>query len=86
MGVDKDDNATFHLFKPSGKWAYSERGYASFHLWENYTHRDQRLQVLADNGDKMPGINGQGYGYNVVVIPDDNVEWGWPLHINAVSE
>jgi len=34
----------------------------------------------------MPGINGQGWGYHVVVVGDDDLEHGWPLHLNAASE
>lgn len=80
------ENATFHLFKPSGKWAYSGRGYASFHLYDTFTHADQRAQILSDNDGKMPGINGTGDRYHVVVIGDESNAHGWPLHINGVPE
>lgn len=81
-----DDNASFHMFKPSGKWGYSGRGYLSADVFNVFTQHEQRQQILADNGDKMPGLNGQGWGMHVIVIGDDNLDHGWPLHLNAVSE
>jgi len=83
--MTRDGNATFYLFKPSGKWAYSGRGYASFHLYDTFTHAEQRAQILADNGGEMPGISGTGNNYHIVVIGDDDLAHGWPLHINAVQ-
>ena len=81
----RDGNATFHLFKPSGKWGYSGRGYLSADVFSVFSHIDQRRQILRDNNGEMPGINGQGNGYHVVVIGDDDLAHGWPLHLNAVS-
>lgn len=81
-----NDNATFHLFKPSGKWGYSGRGYLSREVFDVFSHKEQREQILVDNGGEMPGINGKGYGYHVVVIGDDDLPHGFPLHLNAVPE
>lgn len=83
--MDKN-NATFHLFKPSGKWGYSDRGYLSPDVFCVFTSAERRQQILNDNGGTMPGISGRGEGYHVVVIGDDNIDHGWPLHLNAVSE
>lgn len=81
MGVGKE-NATFYTFKQSGKWAYSGRGYASKSLWELFTHAGQRMQLLDDNGGSVPGMNGNGVNYIIVVVPDEDCPHGWPLHIN----
>lgn len=78
-----DGNATFMTFKPSGKWAYSGRGWAMPMLWERFTHVEQRHQLLNDNGGSVPGMNGNGVGYIIVVIPDEDCPHGWPLHINV---
>lgn len=80
---DTNHNAVFYTFKPSGKWAYGGRGYASEKLFCCFTHAEQRAQVLADNGGNCPGINGKGDGYTIVVIVDEEQPHGWPLHINA---
>lgn len=77
------ENASFHLFKPSGKWGYSGRGYLSADVFCVFTGRERRQQILDDNRGQMPGISGQGWGYHVVVIGDDGLEHGWPLHLNA---
>lgn len=79
------ENASFHLFRPTGKWGYSGRGYLSPAVFEVFSHADQRAQILADNGDLMPGILGTGESYHVVVIGDEDLAHGWPLHLNAVS-
>lgn len=78
------ENATFHLFKPSGKWGYSGRGHLSAEVFHIFTHFAQRQQILRDNGGKMPGINGTGDGYHIVVIGDEDLAHGFPLHINAM--
>lgn len=77
------ENATFHTFKPSGKWAYSGRGHASKLLFDTFTHNEQRHVILDDNGGSVPGMNGNGVGYTIVVIPDEDCPHGWPLHINV---
>lgn len=76
------ENATFYTFKPSGKWKYSGRGYAMPMLWERFTHVEQRAQILKDNNNCVPGMNSDGEGLIIVVIPDENCPHGWPLHIN----
>lgn len=79
------ENATFYTFKPSGKWAYSGRGNASDLLFHTFTHNEQRAVIIDDNGGCIPGMNGNGVGYTIVVIPDENHTSGWPLHINVVQ-
>jgi hypothetical protein len=81
--MEKKENASFHLFKPSGKWGYSGRGHLSEKVFGVFRQIEQRQQLLADNGGKMPGINGDGEGYTVVVVGDDDLPHGWPLHLNA---
>jgi len=83
--MTRDGNATFHMFKPSGTWGYSGRGYLSQDVFTVFSHAEQRAQILKDNDGKMPGMNGTGSNYHVVVIGDDDLAHGWPLHINAVQ-
>lgn len=84
----RDGNASFHMFKPSGKWANSGRGYLSADVFNAFDQHAQSRQILSDNGGNMPGISSGGWGYTVVVIGDDNLAHGWPLHLNfrAISE
>lgn len=77
-------NATFHLFKPSGKWAYTGRGYLSEHVFKVFSDVDRRGQILHDNCEEMPGVRGNGDYFNVVVIGDDDLPHGWPLFLHAL--
>lgn len=80
------ENASFYMFKTSGKWAYSGRGHLSEHVFKVFSNVDMRAQILNDNNEQMPGINSNGDGYNVVVIGDESLPYGWPLHLNALGE
>ena len=79
------ENASFYMFKASGKWAYSGRGHLSEHVFKVFSNVDMRAQILNDNDEQMPGISGNGDSYNVVVIGDDSLPYGWPLHLNALQ-
>lgn len=71
--------ATFHIFKPSGKWYASGRGQLPLETFKTFTGEAQRAVVLLANDRKMPGITGHGANMRVVVIPDDDHPSGWPL-------
>lgn len=70
------ENATFHTFKTSGKWAYSGRGYLpeDFNMAE-----DMRSFIMTQNGHKCPGMSTDGSDLTLVIIPDENHPTGWPL-------
>lgn len=76
------DNATFYTFKPSGKWKYKGRGYASPELYTCWDRDEKRQRILADNGGKMPGMSTDGSDLIVMVAIDDDAEHGWPLLIH----
>jgi hypothetical protein len=38
---------------------------------------------LEANGGKMPGLNSAGWLFDVVVILDPDVDYGWPLLLKA---
>lgn len=64
-----DNEATYHYFKPSGKWAYTRRGVTiAGHHYGRKTHADLR----ALNQGNLPGIASGGEYYTIVVIDDND--------------
>jgi hypothetical protein len=80
-----DANATFHIFKaPHGKWYTSDRGFMPESVWQPYYNAvAPRPLILEANGGKMPGLNSAGWLFDVVVILDPDVDYGWPLLLKA---
>lgn len=74
-------NATFFAFKTGGshKWAYSGRGYLSRDVFGVHTVAERREQMLRDNGGLFPGMSGRADDYALVIIGDEELEYGWPL-------
>jgi hypothetical protein len=79
------ENATFHSFRESGKWYATGRGYLSPQTFEVFTARARRAEILVSNGNKFPGLSGQGNDFTYVVIPDEDCPQGYPLLLNPVS-
>lgn len=78
--TEKVTNCTVYSFKDSGKYYTHGRGVATEDLFIN-THgaRDKRTKLLDLNDGKCPGLSGQGSGFTLVVIPDDDVAYGFPV-------
>lgn len=64
-------NATFWIFKPSGKYYTHERGYTI--AQEAFITQDTRAAMLAANDGRMPGLSGVGSEFFVMVVPDDDL-------------
>lgn len=74
------ENATFHSFKPSGKWYATGRGHLSPDAFSVVFDKEARVhRILKDNDGKWPGLGGRGDEFTLVVFGDDNVDYGWPL-------
>lgn len=73
LEVEKPQEATFYYFKRSGKYYSEGRGYipATNEIWS-------RSELLAFNDFKMPGLNGPGDSFRIVIIPLESAEFGWP--------
>lgn len=69
-------NATFHSFKPSGKWYTTDRGHLPETIHTVYTRRERQNLILAANGDRYPGLSHGGSHFTWVIIPDEE---GLPL-------
>lgn len=79
----KPDNATFMAFKPSGKWYTMERGVLSEDTFgKAYSPPERREKLLASNGGKYPGLSSTGSEFFLVVIPDEEVSFGFPLMLH----
>lgn len=79
------DNATFYSFKPSGKYYSTGRGAIEAQNYEPISNEERRLDIVKQNGGKMPGLNSIGSSLMVIVVPDESVEFGWPLFLSAIS-
>lgn len=75
-------NATIHTYRVSGKWYATGRGVTDNTLYVNcHDSYSRRERLLVLNGDKCPGLRSRGDEFIVVVVPDENVECGFPLMI-----
>jgi hypothetical protein len=73
-------NATFHTFKASGKWYTSERGTLTPDCYgEPFTPIERRKRIIQANGGKCPGLSHIGSEFVLVIIPDESVDFGFPL-------
>lgn len=78
-------NATFHCFKARGKWYASARGVLPRSVHEPYYQggADARPKIHAANGGCIPGLSGPGDHFIVVVVPDEDVDFGFPILMHA---
>jgi hypothetical protein len=72
-------NAIFHCFKTSGKWYAGDYGNLSKETFEVFSNRERREELLKSNNGNFPGIGGRGEEFIFVVIPNEEVEFGFPL-------
>lgn len=72
-GEDNMVKAQFYYFKSSGKYYTQGEGVVppTNETWS-------RDQILALNGGRMPGLSSTGVDFQVVIIPDETAETGWP--------
>lgn len=73
-------NATFHSFKPSGKWYATGRGVLPEEVYREFDLVKRRRLVPEANGGRYPGLSTVGTGFIRVIIPDDTHPNGFPLH------
>lgn len=71
--VTEPQEAMFYYFKRSGKYYTDGKGFipATNEVWS-------REQLLHVNEGNMPGLNGAGLGFRIVVIPEAEAVYGWP--------
>lgn len=79
--MSSEHNATFHCFKPRGKWYTTARGVLPRSVHEPYYQggADARPKICAANNGCMPGLSGPGDGLIVVVVADEEVDFGYPI-------
>lgn len=86
--MNKQHNATFYIFKKSGKYYTHARGNTV--TCDNFidhisSRTSTREEVLKANKGKMPGLIDDGYEYVVTIIPDEDIDSikyvCWPLHL-----
>lgn len=77
-------NATFYIFKPSGKYYTEDRGVITPNVFRDVANTF-RERVLACNKKKMPGLSSEGEWARVVIILDKEVDFGWPLCLEPTS-
>lgn len=79
--LERPNNCTFLAFKLSGKMYSSERGYLPKEVFEPYL-RDGLAAILIDHDGKWPGLSGAGHEFTRVVVPDHDLDYGFPFLIN----
>lgn len=73
-------NATFLIFKDSGKYYDTARGHLSKRLFDPYYRSSEaRGIIVQDNGGRCPGLSTSGEGMVIVVMPDESLGHGWPI-------
>lgn len=76
-------NATFYIFKHSGKYYTHARGMMiTKEAFVDFT-TSTREELLKANGGKLPGLSSRGDDFVVTVIPDETISEsfvGWPIH------
>lgn len=75
----RPENATFHAFKPSGKWYATARGHMSERVFNVFDPESRIMQMLADNGGKWPGMSTVASDMTLLVFPDAECPHGYPL-------
>lgn len=78
--VTERQEAMFYYFKPSGKWYAEGKGVIPLinSVWT-------REELLTANGSSMPGLNGEGKGFRIVVIPEPEAVYGWPQILEPIE-
>jgi hypothetical protein len=81
-----EGNATFYTFKTSGKYYTHGRGYVPKEVFEPLEGgAATREALLKANGNKVPGLSTTGSNFHLIVVLDEDVDYGWPLHLNAMD-
>jgi hypothetical protein len=75
----KKPNATFHAFKQSGKWYSSDRGVLTEGVFGVFDTDARRDRIAFDNENAYPGLMSDGSEYFLVVIGDEDLDFGFPL-------
>lgn len=79
MGKNGINYATFHAFKPSGKWYTSDRARLDPSFFREFPEdRRKFLLELMPDGN-YPGLASNGAGFVWVIIPDEDHENGFPI-------
>lgn len=81
------ENATFYYFKRSGKYYAEGRGVLPETAFgcKIANQIERRQELLRVNNNKMPGLTTTASEFFVVVIGDETVDYGWPLHLDPVE-
>lgn len=81
-------NARFIYFKRSGKFYSDGRGVVPREVFTPFLgHGDGTPQtntarrLLQANGNHMPGLSTTGSEFHIVVLLDEDVDFGWPIII-----
>ncbi len=73
------ENATFIMFRKTGKFYASERGHMPDTFDMSFSNAEWRADILRANQNHMPGLSTTGYAFRVIVVLDDAVPYGFPL-------
>lgn len=79
-------NATFHSFKPSGKWYATGRGVLSPEVFKVFDRGERRAEITKANQGKYPGLSGEGREFVFVVVADEDIPFGYPLMLLPTTE
>src|SRR3990172_1988827 len=77
-------NATFLIFKVSGKYYETARGHLPQDVFRPFYDpgKARDLMLVANNG-RMPGLGSDGADMAVVVQLDDGIDFGWPIFLRT---
>lgn len=77
-------NASFYYFKPYGKYYCEGRGFLTPAVFRDI-RTSFRERVMAANKKKWPGMSGDCEWCRIVIIPDSEVDFGWPLCLEPTT-
>lgn len=80
------EKAKFLYFKSTGKFYTSGEGVLPDDMWDMHGNEEWRAAILRANQNHMPGLSTTGSNFIVVVLPGDETERGYPLHLNIIDE
>lgn len=83
-------NATFYVFKRSGKFYTVDRGvmpdiFGGEGSRPAFSNEDRRAAILRANQNHMPGLSTTGSSFRIVVIIDKEVDFGYPLCLEPLD-
>lgn len=72
------ENATFYYFKPYGKYYAEDRGVVTPEVYRDIRNSWRERITLVNKG-RWPGLGKDSSWARVVIIPDKDLTYAWPL-------